>query len=75
MFKPKKLYFHLLFITYLLMILILYGCYGNEEDELNVNLKDKGADFVESTFSAKERLGKLLFFEKSLSTPPGQACS
>jgi len=25
--------------------------------------------------TAKERLGKRLFFEKSLSTPPGQACS
>lgn len=57
------------------MILISYGCYSNEGDELKVKLKDKGADFVESTFSAKERLGKLLFFEKSLSTPPGQACS
>jgi cytochrome c peroxidase len=28
-----------------------------------------------ATLSDKERLGKRLFFEKSLSTPPGQACS
>ncbi|OVE79560.1 hypothetical protein BVY01_02230 [bacterium I07] len=30
---------------------------------------------VESPYSKKERLGKLLFFEKALSTPPGQDCS
>ena len=30
---------------------------------------------TDSGLSAKERLGKLLFFETSLSTPPGQACS
>jgi cytochrome c peroxidase len=29
----------------------------------------------DSVLNAKEHLGKLLFFEKSLSTPPGQACS
>ncbi|MCJ7681184.1 MAG: c-type cytochrome [Candidatus Aminicenantes bacterium] len=30
---------------------------------------------VDPAFNTKERLGKLLFFETSLSTPPGQACS
>ena len=30
---------------------------------------------VPPSFSVKERLGRLLFFDKSLSTPPGQACS
>ena len=30
---------------------------------------------VDSTFTTKEHLGKLLFFETSLSTPPGQACA
>jgi cytochrome c peroxidase len=30
---------------------------------------------ADETFTAKERLGKLLFFDTNLSTPPGQACS
>jgi cytochrome c peroxidase len=45
----------------------------------DLNAEERGtgtiAVSVASTFSVKERLGKLLFFEKSLSTPPGQACS
>ena len=30
---------------------------------------------IDPSFTPKEKLGKLLFFEESLSTPPGQACS
>ena len=30
---------------------------------------------ADAAFTAKERLGKLLFFDTNLSTPPGQACS
>jgi len=30
---------------------------------------------ADPTFTDKERLGKLLFFDTTLSTPPGQACS
>jgi cytochrome c peroxidase len=75
MIKQKKIYFRLLFIESLLVISILCGCNKNEEDEIKVKLKDKGTTTVKSNFTAKEQLGKLLFFEKSLSTPPGQACS
>lgn len=75
MFNLEKFYSLLLLIMCLLVALILCGCDSNEGDELKVKVKDKSTVFVESTLSAKERLGKLLFFEKSLSTPPGQACS
>ncbi|MBT8386338.1 MAG: cytochrome-c peroxidase, partial [Ignavibacteria bacterium] len=75
MIKLKKFYFHVLFITSLLMISIPFGCNSNEGEETKVKLKDKGTNIVESDLNAKEQLGKLLFFEKSLSTPPGQACS
>ena len=73
MFNLKKFYFQLLFILSLLMVLILLGFNYDGADEL----QDKGKrnDQVDSTFNTKEQLGKLLFFEKSLSTPPGQACA
>ncbi len=73
MFNLKKFYFHLLFIISLLVVLILFGFNDNGGDELKVKGKRNG--LVDSTFNTKEKLGKLLFFEKSLSTPPGQACA
>ncbi|MGD8306755.1 MAG: cytochrome c peroxidase [Ignavibacteria bacterium] len=72
MSKPGKLYLCILLITFLHLILISYGCDSASDDERDVNLQDKNP---ESNLSAKEQLGKLLFFEKSLSTPVGQACS
>ncbi len=73
MFNLKKFYFQLLFILSLLVVLILFGFNDNDGDELQV--KNKKNDLVDSKFNTKEQLGKLLFFEKSLSTPPGQACA
>ncbi|MBU4254525.1 MAG: c-type cytochrome [Acidobacteria bacterium] len=54
---------------------ILGGCNNPRQDDPKE--KDSGTSAVsnDSVFSVKERLGKLLFFETSLSTPPGQACS
>ena len=70
----ELLYEVLVFIT-LPVALIVGGC-----DSLpGVSAEEKSAGTiavsVAPTFSVKERLGKLLFFDKSLSTPPGQACS
>ncbi len=54
---------------------LLSACNGSrpaspEGESSQPNSVEAGA-----ALSAKERLGKLLFFESSLSTPPGQACS
>jgi len=72
MFVKKRDYLNLLCISLLSVVIILVGC--------NVSQKDatKGSESalsIDPDFSTKERLGKLLFFEESLSTPPGQACS
>jgi len=60
-----------LIISILLFVCILPGCKDRKEvssDKLNTVT-------IDSTSNPKEYLGKLLFFEKSLSTPPGQDCS
>jgi len=75
MIKLKNFYFHFLFIASSLIISILCGCESNEGNEIKVKLRNKGTKSFDSNLNAKEKLGKLLFFEKSLSTPPGQACS
>jgi len=75
MFTLERFYLSLLIIITLLAVCILYGCDGSQRD----NSKGKGSGTsnvsIDSAFNIKEHLGKLLFFEKSLSTPPGQACS
>ena len=65
----------LLIIITLLAMCILGGCKDTQRDYSKG--KDSGTSIisVDSAFNIKERLGKLLFFEESLSTPPGQACS
>ena len=65
----------LLIIFTLLAMCILCGCEGSQRDYSKD--KDSIASIVsdDSALNIKERLGKLLFFEESLSTPPGQACS
>jgi len=49
----------------LTIILILAFCAGAEKTEDTVALK----------LTPKEELGKLIFFDSNLSTPPGQACA
>ncbi len=53
-------------IPVLILTLAVAGC-GNPE-------KERRAD-VEFSLSSKEQLGKFLFNDTNLSTPPGQACS
>jgi cytochrome c peroxidase len=59
----------------LLALCILAGCKCFQEDCSMGKTSGTSAVSVDPAFNTKERLGKLLFFEKSLSTPPGQACS
>ena len=68
-------YLRLIIFTALLTMLFIEGCGYSEEID-----PSKKSDLISnisnaSALSVKERLGKLLFFEESLSTPPGQACS
>lgn len=65
----------LLIIITLLVVCILNGCDGLQRDFSKGKGSGTSTVSVDSAFNIKERLGKLLFFEKSLSTPPGQACS
>ena len=67
MIKLKRFYLNLLIIMTLLAVFILIGCKNTQENHTGI--------LVDPAVNKKERLGKLLFFEKSLSTPPGQDCS
>jgi len=71
MLKLKRINPYLLTTMSLLTMCIFVGCKGPHNDTSN----GKGSISIDPAFSTKERLGKLLFFEESLSTPPGQACS
>jgi len=63
-----------IFIT-LLAVSMLSGCKGSRREDSRGEDSKPGPVALDSALTTKERLGKLLFFEKSLSTPPGQACS
>ncbi len=75
MFTLKRFYLSLLIIFTLLAVCFLSGCKGSQRDFSKGKGSGTSTISVDSAFNIKERLGKLLFFEKSLSTPPGQACS
>jgi len=64
-----------LLITFLMAVMILSGCRDSQQvdkEGIQIGVNDIMSD---NSLSEKERLGKLLFFNESLSTPPGQACS
>ncbi len=42
---------------------------------LNCNGIDRSGSFTQTVLTQKQELGEKLFFDKNLSTPPGQACS
>jgi len=75
MFILERLYLSLLIIFTLLAMCILCGCEGSQRDYSKDNDSITSIVSDDSALNIKERLGKLLFFEESLSTPPGQACS
>jgi len=75
MFTMKRLYLSLLIVFTLFAICILSGCEGSQRDYSKEKNSVTSIVSDDSALNIKERLGKLLFFEESLSTPPGQACS
>jgi cytochrome c peroxidase len=54
---------------------LILACDGSQSSSSASEDPGPGATPVDVDFTTKERLGKLLFFETSLSTPPGQSCS
>jgi cytochrome c peroxidase len=75
MITPASFYLRALFIIVLLAGCILTACKNSQEDGSLGKSNGTSTVAVDSTLDLKERLGQLLFFEESLSTPPGQACS
>jgi cytochrome c peroxidase len=59
----------------LLAVFLSGACDGDGRSPSKSTDADNGSQAVDTGFTAKERLGKLLFFDTNLSTPPGQACS
>lgn len=74
-FLPKMFQHRLLIFVSFLTLLVIGGCADSKRDYSKSTANTAEAAPPGSTLSARERLGKLLFFEKSLSTPPGQACA
>lgn len=62
-------------ILWLLVSFILSGCNNGRKNQPTTVDKDINYPPMDSSLTKKEQLGKLLFFETSLSTPPGQDCS
>jgi len=58
----------------LVAVLVAGGC-SLPQTEGRLDADDRGVAAGDLSLSTKERLGKLLFFEKALSSPPGQACA
>ncbi|MCG6965743.1 MAG: c-type cytochrome [Chromatiaceae bacterium] len=56
-------------------VLLLGACNLTHKEAATTGGGDSAAVPVDAQLTTKERLGKLLFFEKRLSTPPGQACA
>ena len=75
MIPLKKFQIPFLIINIMLAMCILGGCAGSQREILKGKDSGPGTQSVDPELSTKERLGKLLFFEENLSTPPGQACS
>lgn len=73
-FSFERFYLTVL-IGVLLAVCFLFACKESQQDFSFGKRKGASTISVDSTLDNKERLGKLLFFDKSLSTPPGQACS
>ncbi|HUS86994.1 MAG TPA: cytochrome c peroxidase [Bacteroidales bacterium] len=60
---------------YLAILLILFqSCNFNSRDQNADNNVREDITSAEESFTLKEKLGKLLFFETALSDPAGQAC-
>ena len=67
-------HFRLLAIVILPVVLLAGGCDGWQRGDATARGNVAGDGPVDSSLATKERLGRLLFFDKNLSTPLGQAC-
>ena len=75
MYILKRYFLHLPNFTAILILFISNSC-KDLQMEQSAELSSGVASILnESTFTNKENLGRLLFFETTLSTPPGQACA
>jgi cytochrome c peroxidase len=75
MISIKQLLLHILIITTLLILILFAGFKYPDGNSAKRSQHKTNTDLIDSALSIKEQLGKLLFFEESLSTPPGQSCS
>lgn len=75
MLNLKKLALYLSISFAMFTVCILSGCSGVQTEAAHKAESLSKPASNHPDFNTKERLGKLLFFEKSLSTPPGQDCS
>jgi cytochrome c peroxidase len=72
----KEMHFSLAtIVTTLLVVSLLGGCSDSRESSSEAESAAASSVAADTDLTAKERLGKLLFFDTNLSTPPGQACS
>lgn len=58
-----------------LLTVLLFGFLGTSGCEPPGAVADSSSSIQEVALTPKEELGKLLFFDTTLSSPPGQACS
>lgn len=76
MVQHNKIYDLLIAIfTIIVIISLVYGCKASLGNIPTDQIKPSEYIDTNTNFSLKERLGKLLFFDTTLSTPPGQACA
>jgi cytochrome c peroxidase len=59
----------------LLAAFLIGACNGSRSSLPEVESSLQSSVEADAALTTKERLGKLLFFDTNLSTPPGQACS
>jgi hypothetical protein len=70
-----RFYLRMLVIISLPLIFISVPCIHAQKDFSAEVFNGNDTILVDPSFTIKERLGKLLFFDENLSTPPGQSCA
>ncbi len=75
MITDKRFYSHLLILNTFLILILFSGLKYPQSDLGTGNGNSTRTVLIDSVLTTKEQLGKLLFFDESLSTPPGQSCS
>ena len=75
MSTPNRFYLRLLIIFFLPALFIPGVGIQAQSNRSNQDSNQTDTIPVDSSLTQKELLGKMLFFDESLSTPPGQSCS